>query len=319
MLFVWGLGIRMLTHSSWHETSVYDGIGLQVPMVLDHDYIPHTHHMKSSFRFSVLLDWTTLILESVNKGDPTMTHHRLRTSSFSHSSPHRGSGRVYNVTVCDIGSDWMLWRWQHILLSNSWTSSCDQTLLPCFHTTFRRIGLTSKLNPKQGTPVSSDDTRLYCNEKQGVNHYVLNVGCTVTSEINIRRVGVISETVKVQTKTATVPLYPATWSVFGLCPRSCPSFFAHSHGPVWGHSVSLLSQETPPFFACPSVVPPCILNCFLLGSWTFPAYSKKKNLKGFPQSIKKIFKIHQKNGKKIENTKIKNDKMFYTNLYLIST
>ena len=64
---VGGLGIRMLTLDT--ETSLYDeDRGLQVPMVLDHDYIPHTY--KSFFRSYDLLDWSTQIL-SVNK---THTH-----------------------------------------------------------------------------------------------------------------------------------------------------------------------------------------------------------------------------------------------------
>ena len=54
---VWGgMGIRMLTLDT--ETSLYtEDRGLQVPMVLDHDYIPHTY--KCFFRSYGLLDWYT--------------------------------------------------------------------------------------------------------------------------------------------------------------------------------------------------------------------------------------------------------------------
>ena len=39
---VGGLGIRMLTFDT--ETTLYaEDQGIQVPMVLDHDYIPHTY------------------------------------------------------------------------------------------------------------------------------------------------------------------------------------------------------------------------------------------------------------------------------------
>ncbi len=68
-----GLGIRMLTlvtESSLHT----EDRGLQVPMVLEHDYIPHTY--KCFFRSYDLLDLSTQIL-SVDK---THTHtHTLRT------------------------------------------------------------------------------------------------------------------------------------------------------------------------------------------------------------------------------------------------
>jgi hypothetical protein len=43
------------------ETSLYDEHrDLQVPMVLEYDYIPHTY--KCFFRSYDLLDWSTLIL-----------------------------------------------------------------------------------------------------------------------------------------------------------------------------------------------------------------------------------------------------------------
>ena len=64
---VGGLGSRMLTLDT--ETSLYtEDRGIQVSMVLEHDYIPHTY--KCFFRSYVLLDLSTLIL-SVNK---THTH-----------------------------------------------------------------------------------------------------------------------------------------------------------------------------------------------------------------------------------------------------
>ena len=44
------------------NTSLYtEDRGIQVPMVLDHDYIPHTY--KCFFRSYDLLDWSTLIFE----------------------------------------------------------------------------------------------------------------------------------------------------------------------------------------------------------------------------------------------------------------
>jgi hypothetical protein len=47
LLKVGGLGVRMLTLDT--KTSLYvEDMGLQVPMVLEHDYIPHT--LKSFFR-----------------------------------------------------------------------------------------------------------------------------------------------------------------------------------------------------------------------------------------------------------------------------
>jgi hypothetical protein len=53
---VGGLGIRTLTLDT--ETSLYtEDRGLQVPMVLEHDYIQHTY--KCFFRSYVLLDWYT--------------------------------------------------------------------------------------------------------------------------------------------------------------------------------------------------------------------------------------------------------------------
>ena len=57
---VGGMGIRMLTIDT--KTSLYSEVrGLQVPMVLEHDYIPHT--CKCFFRSYDLLDWPTLIFE----------------------------------------------------------------------------------------------------------------------------------------------------------------------------------------------------------------------------------------------------------------
>jgi hypothetical protein len=55
--------------------------------------------------------------------------------SFVHCEGHSGLGCVSNMKVCVLGSDSMLW--EHNLLFNSWSShsrSCDQPLLPCFHT-----------------------------------------------------------------------------------------------------------------------------------------------------------------------------------------
>jgi hypothetical protein len=63
VISVGGLGIRMLT--------LDEDLGLQVPMVLEHDYIPHTYKIVGtqfcdtlshpSFRTFVLLELTTLI------------------------------------------------------------------------------------------------------------------------------------------------------------------------------------------------------------------------------------------------------------------
>jgi hypothetical protein len=58
--------------------------------------------------------------------------------SFTHPETHSGLGCVWNMKVCALGSDTMLR--EHILLFNSCPSlspSCDQTLLPRFHSTFR--------------------------------------------------------------------------------------------------------------------------------------------------------------------------------------
>ena len=55
--------------------------------------------------------------------------------SFVHCEGHNGLGCACNMKVCALGSDSMLW--EHNLFFNSWSSrsrSCDQPLLPCFHT-----------------------------------------------------------------------------------------------------------------------------------------------------------------------------------------
>jgi hypothetical protein len=55
--------------------------------------------------------------------------------SFGHCEGHNGLGCAYNMKVCVLDSDSMLW--EHNLFLNSWSfrsRSCDQPLLPCFHT-----------------------------------------------------------------------------------------------------------------------------------------------------------------------------------------
>ncbi len=59
--------------------------------------------------------------------------HTTSATAVLRSPPHKpGLGRVCNENVCVLGSD-LTW-WQHIMLSNSWSSRCpfcDQPLLPC--------------------------------------------------------------------------------------------------------------------------------------------------------------------------------------------
>ena len=55
--------------------------------------------------------------------------------SFVHCEGHNGLGCACNMKVCALDSDSMLR--EHNLFFNSWSSrsrSCDQPLLPCFHT-----------------------------------------------------------------------------------------------------------------------------------------------------------------------------------------
>jgi hypothetical protein len=68
----WELGCLTLDT----ETSLYaEDRGLQVLMVLEHDYIPHTY--KCFFRSYGLLDWSTLILS----GNKTHTHTGLNNKA----------------------------------------------------------------------------------------------------------------------------------------------------------------------------------------------------------------------------------------------
>ena len=62
-------GLRIIILTLDTETALYtEDRGLQVPMVLEHDYIPHTY--KCFFRSYDLLDLSTLIL-SGNKTHTT--------------------------------------------------------------------------------------------------------------------------------------------------------------------------------------------------------------------------------------------------------